>query len=180
MKPLERSFFQRDATAVAPQLLNKVFVVGLCSGRISEVEAYTQDDAASHSFRGMTARNATMFGPGGLLYVYFIYGMHFCANVVTGRTNDGQAVLIRAVIPLRGQAVMIERRGRLDRLADGPAKLCEAFGIDRSFDGVDLCVGDRAHISDDGVLPPRVPDVTRRVGISAATDLRRRWSIPSA
>lgn len=180
MKRLERSFFEGDATAVAPQLLNKVFAVGPCRGRIAEVEAYTHDDAASHSFRGQTARNAAMFGPGGLLYVYFVYGMHFCANVVTGPANDGQAVLIRAVVPLSGQTVMIERRGRHDHLADGPAKLCAAFGIDRSFDGVDLCAGDIAYISDDGIPPPLAPDVTRRVGISAATDLRRRWRIPIA
>ena len=178
MKRLERSFFDSDATAVAPQLLNKVFAVGPCSGRIAEVEAYTHDDAASHSFRGRTTRNTIMFGPGGVLYVYFVYGMHFCANVVTGRANDGQAVLIRAVVPLSGHAVMIERRGRRDHLADGPAKLCVAFGIDRSFDGVDLCAGDRARISDDGVPPPLAPEVSRRVGISAATDLLRRWSLP--
>ena len=110
---LDRAFYRRDALEVAPELLDKVLVVGGCAGRIVEVEAYRPDDPASHAFRGRTARNATMFGPGGLLYVYFTYGMYYCANVVTGAEGDGQAVLLRAVLPYRGIEVMRKRRGGL-------------------------------------------------------------------
>jgi DNA-3-methyladenine glycosylase len=156
---------------VAPDLIGKVFVFGACSGRIVEVEAYTQDDPASHSVRGPTARNATMFGPAGRLYVYFTYGMHHCANVVTGPEGQGEAVLLRAVVPLTGVEVMRSRRaGRADRdLANGPGKLAQAFGLDRSDDGAAVT------IVDDGVVPDATVLVTPRIGISRAVDWPRRW-----
>ena len=91
MKRLPRSFADRDATVVAPDLLNKLFVVNGVAVRITEVEAYTADDEASHSFRGITKRNAVMFGPAGFWYVYLIYGMHYCLNLVTGKEGDGAA-----------------------------------------------------------------------------------------
>ena len=163
---------------MAPDLLHKVLVVGACAGRIVEVEAYRGDDPASHSFRGPTARTATMFGPAGHLYVYFTYGMHHCANVVTGADGDGQAVLLRAVVPVRGIDEMRGRRGgRADRiLADGPGKLCQAFGLDRGHDGVDLCAATSAiSIADDGMSPPAAPLVSERIGISVGTDRQWRW-----
>jgi DNA-3-methyladenine glycosylase len=177
---LERAFYTRDALEVAPDLLEKVLVVGECAGRIVEVEAYRPDDPASHAFRGRTPRNATMFGPGGLLYVYFTYGMHYCANVVTGAEGDGQAVLLRAVVPCRGIEVMRARRGgRSDRtLTDGPGKLCQAFGIDRSNDGTDLCTSADAFIADDGTPPPDTPLVGPRVGIRHGVEYPWRWRSP--
>jgi DNA-3-methyladenine glycosylase len=178
---LDRAFYARDALAVAPDLLDKVLVVGPCAGRITEVEAYRADDPASHSFRGRTARNAAMFEPGGLLYVYFTYGMHYCANVVTGPVGDGQAVLLRAVTPCRGIETMRARRAvRSDRiLADGPGKLCQAFGLDRSHDGTDLCSSTDILIVDDGTPPPTDPLVGSRVGIRHGVEHAWRWRRPA-
>ena len=166
---------------VAPELLHKVLVVGPCAGRIVEVEAYRSDDPASHTFRGRTPRNATMFGHGGFLYVYFTYGMHFCANIVTSTDGDGQAVLLRAALPLCGLDLMRERRGgRPDtQLTDGPAKLCQAFGLDRRHDGTDLVTHREMAVLDDGTPPPAEPLVTPRIGIRVATDVPWRWVSPS-
>jgi DNA-3-methyladenine glycosylase len=175
MQVLSADWFATGAVDVAPLLLNKVMRVGECQARIVEVEAYTADDAASHSFRGQTRRNALMFGPAGAWYVYFTYGMHYCVNVVTGADGDGQAVLVRAAVPLAGIDTMRARRaGRGDRdLLNGPAKLAQAFGIDLAMNGAP------ATIFDDGVAPPPQPLVTRRVGISKAVDLPRRWLVPA-
>jgi len=175
LRRLGESFFARDATVVAPQLLNKVFVVGGCSGRITEVEAYTSDDPASHCYRGPTPRNAVMFGPPGRLYVYFTYGMHHCVNVVTGSAGDGQAVLLRAIDPLDGVDAMRIRRGavRDGSLTDGPGKLTQALGLDLGDNGR------IADIFDDGVAPPKEPRVGPRVGITQAVDWPRRFRLPA-
>ncbi len=146
------------------------------SGRIVETEAYTTDDEASHSFRGPTPRNATMFGPPGHLYVYLSYGMHACANVVTGATGDGQAVLLRAVVTTEGIDIVRARRvNRTEReLTNGPGKLCAAFGIGLDHDGVDVTANASAvRIVDDGVPPPAAPRIGQRVGISRAVE--RPW-----
>jgi DNA-3-methyladenine glycosylase len=179
-RPVPRRFFAADAPVVAPALLNKLLVVGDCVGRIVEVEAYTADDPASHSFRGRTARNAVMFGPPGHLYVYFTYGMHHCANVVTGAVGDGQAVLVRAVAPLAGLGVMRARRGAVRdvELANGPAKLCRAFGLDRGWDGTALGRGGSAYIAVDGLAPPPEPLVTTRIGIRVGIERPWRWCVP--
>jgi DNA-3-methyladenine glycosylase len=175
---LDRAFFERDAPVVAPELLGAVLVVGEVAGRVTEVEAYTADDPASHSFRGPTRRNATMFGPPGFLYVYFTYGMHWCANVVTGRAGDGQAVLLRAVTPLVGIDVIRHRRaGRADRdLTNGPAKLCQAFGLSGADDGRDLVTDPGLALVDDGSPTSRML-ITSRIGIRVGLDRPWRWVV---
>jgi DNA-3-methyladenine glycosylase len=161
VKRLGQQFFARHSTEVAPDLLNKLFVVGEAAGRIVEVEAYSSDDPAAHTFRGRTKRNDVMFGPAGHLYVYFIYGMHYCVNIVTGSPGDGQAVLLRAVIV----------DGVDPHVTNGPAKLCRYLGIDMSQNGA------RAIVCDDGALPPVAPLVGPRVGITKAADWPRRWRV---
>ena len=180
---LPRGVLSADAPEVAPRLLHTLLVAAgptgeVVAGRIVEVEAYTADDPASHSFRGRTPRNAAMYERAGTLYVYFTYGMHHCANVVTGGVGDGQAVLLRAVVPVHGiEAMRVRRRGRPDReLTDGPGKLCQAFALDRGHTGVDVCdPGSAVRLMTDGTPPPADPLVGPRVGISAATDRPWRW-----
>lgn len=180
---LPRSFYRRDPLVVAPELLNKVLVHGPRAGRIVEVEAYRgTDDPASHAFRGPTPRTEVMFGPPGHLYVYFSYGMHWCANAVTSEPGVAGAVLLRALAPLAGiEAMRITRpaaRRDVD-LANGPAKLCQALGIDGALDGLDLtAAGTGPCIVDDGVPPPLEPLTGPRVGISVATDVPWRLSVP--
>ncbi|MEQ1872241.1 MAG: DNA-3-methyladenine glycosylase [Ilumatobacteraceae bacterium] len=147
---------------MAPELLNKLFVVNGIAARITEVEAYTADDEASHSFRGQTKRNAVMFGEAGHWYVYLIYGMHYCVNLVTGDEGDGQAVLIRAVA-VEGVPV---------KQTTGPGRLTRELGIDMSMNGV------KAPLFDDGIASPTRPLVTKRIGITKAAELPRRWLLP--
>ena len=180
---LDREFYRRDPRLVAPDLLNKVLVHGQLSARIVEVEAYCGPiDPGSHAYKGKTNRNATMFGQPGGLYVYFTYGMHWCANAVCGDDGEGVAVLLRAAAPLTGTDRMHEFRGRPARrdrdLCSGPAKLCESFGLDRTFDGADLVTGDLGiTIVDDGTPPPAQPGNTARVGLSAGAEHPWRWFV---
>ena len=162
-----------------------MLVRGELQGRIVEVEAYAGgEDPGSHAFHGQTRRNATMFGPPGRLYVYFTYGMHFCANVVCGKHGQGTAVLLRGLTPLAGLDEMRARRprARSDReLCAGPARLCQAFGLDRAFDGADLVTADRGvTVCDDGTPPPAEPGVSVRIGLSAGGDLPWRFYVPAA
>jgi DNA-3-methyladenine glycosylase len=182
VRPLPRDFYRRDPRAVAPELLGKVVVAGARRSRIVEVEAYCGlEDPAAHSYRGRTARNATMFGPPGHLYVYFSYGMHWCCNPVCGDDGEGVAVLLRALEPLEGLDEMRAARGGVrDRdLCRGPARLCQALGITRDLDGADLVTGDRGVlIADDGTRPPTAPAVGPRIGITRAADVLWRFWVP--
>lgn len=179
---LGRGFYRLDSVSLAPLLLNKLLIrPDGRAGRIIEVEAYRgAEDPASHAYRGRTARNGVMFGPGGFLYVYFSYGVHWCANVVCGPVGSAQAVLLRALDPVGGLDLMRAARWRSQRRQDdrdlcrGPGRLCQAMGIDRSFDGADLVgPGATLWVADDGVAPPALPLTGPRVGISVAQD--RPW-----
>ncbi|MGO9854982.1 MAG: DNA-3-methyladenine glycosylase [Acidimicrobiales bacterium] len=195
---MQRSDLEAGPLAVAPWLLNKVLARGERAGRIVEVEAYHgANDAASHAYRGQTPRTAVMFGPPGLLYVYFTYGMHWCANVVCGPEGEAAAVLIRALAPVSGLPAMRRARpaARLDRdLCNGPAKLCQALGITGADNGADLLAAggvpgqaasparSRAagfvRLVDDGVPPPRRPGRGTRIGIKEAREKRWRFWVP--
>jgi DNA-3-methyladenine glycosylase len=147
--PLDAGFYRRPTLRIARDLLGKVLVheapEGRVAGRIVEVEAYLGiRDRAAHTYGGRrTARNESMWGPGGRVYVYFTYGMHHCVNVVTREAGRPEAVLLRALVPLEGEERMRARRGvgpdsPAWRLARGPGNLCRAMGIDRTLDGADL------------------------------------------
>lgn len=185
VRVLERAFYARDPRVVAPELLNKILVVGDGrAGRIVETEAYAgAEDAAAHTYRGRTDRNATMFGPAGHMYVYFTYGLHYCCNAVCGDVDEGVGVLIRALEPLAGLERMREARPRARRdsdLCNGPGKVAQALGIDRSHDGADLVEGDQGIlIVDDGLAPPRKPVATPRIGIRQAAEHPWRWHVPA-
>ncbi|MDY7103432.1 MAG: DNA-3-methyladenine glycosylase [Actinomycetota bacterium] len=180
-RPLDRAFLARPSDVVAPELLNKVISVGDRSARIVEVEAYLGDgDPASHAHAGPTARNATMFGPAGHLYVYFTYGMHWCANVTCDAEGVGTAVLLRAGRPLTGVEQMWAARPAARRprdLCSGPAKLCQALGIAGDDDGADLLGDGRVALGDDGTAPPRAPVRTTRIGITKAAERPLRWYV---
>lgn len=186
LRRLPRSFYERPTFTVARELLGKVLVRRqgrhFLTGRIVEVEAYLGErDPASHAFRGRTARNEVMFRTGGHLYVYFTYGMHFCANVVTEREGRARAVLLRAVEPLGGIPAMARLRGvapgEVRNLCSGPAKLCQAFGIGRSDNGMDL-TGPEIWIAEDAhAFPPGRIRRSPRIGISTATRYRWRFTV---
>lgn len=147
-------------------------VIRVC---IVETEAYDQTDAASHSYKGATLRTDVMFGRAGHLYVYFTYGMHYCCNVVVGKIGHGAAVLIRAVEPLEGEAAMERLRGKTGtELCNGPAKLCQALKIDKSFNGHDLRHSP-LKLSINAPVDASLIVTTPRVGISKAKDVQWRF-----
>jgi len=187
LKKLPRSFYTRPTLLVAKDLLGKIIVrrVGrtILSGKIVEVEAYLgAKDPASHAYRGKTKRNEVMFHEGGLLYVYFTYGMHFCANVVTGKKDIGEAVLIRAIEPLVGVEAMKRNRGAAEKrltevnLTNGPAKLCQALGIERKENGTDL-LGDKIFLTDGESMSKSDIGTSVRIGITQGRDKRWRFFV---
>jgi DNA-3-methyladenine glycosylase len=186
-RPLAREFFDRPAEEVAPELLGRLLERSSPDGtvtlRITEVEAYAGErDPASHAYRGPTRRNAVMFGRPGHAYVYFTYGMHFCANLVCLGEGTAAAVLLRAGEIESGRELARERRPRSrDRdLARGPARLCQALAIGRELNGVDVCDPHGALRVLDGPAVPAVsaPGLIRvgpRTGVNGAQDIPWRF-----
>ena len=185
-RTLPRGFYARDALRLARALLGKVLVhegpEGRTAGRIVEVEAYRgPHDRAAHTYGGRrTPRNETMWGPPGHAYVYFVYGMHHCVNVVAGAEGDPEAVLVRGLEPLEGLALMRARRGATVRDADllrGPANLCKGMGIDRRHDGMEL-VGGALRVLDAPAVPARLVRRTPRIGVAyAGEDAALPWRL---
>ena len=173
---LRRSFFDRPVLQVAPELIGATLLVNGVGGTIVEVEAYHHTDPAAHSYRGPTPRNAVMFGPPGVAYVYRSYGIHWCLNFVCEAAGSASAVLIRALQPTEGIATMRRRRGLKDErtLCSGPGKLCEALGVTIKHNGLPL---DRAPFE----LRARsaTPDIVvgPRIGITKAVDAPWRYGL---
>ena len=184
MRPLPRTFYMRPTRTVARDLLGRYLVRSyrgaVLIGKIVEVEAYLGElDPASHAYCGRTERNSVMFGEGGHLYVYFTYGMHFCANIVTGHSGAGRAVLIRAVEPVAGVRSMKERRkasASVQELTNGPAKLCQAFGIGRGENGIDL-MGKKIFVARGEPMLRSEIAATTRIGISRGKELKWRYLV---
>ena len=177
--PLPSKFYQRETLALRSEILGKLLVRiirgKVLAGRIVEIEAYKGNDPASHAARGLTNRNKVMYHAGGVAYVYFTYGMHFCFNIVTEKEGLPAAYLVRALEPLHGIGEMEKRRGVGDirNLTNGPAKLCQAMDIGRELNGIQLD-SSKLFLADDGF---RVKDkmivATTRIGIRVGTD--RKW-----
>jgi DNA-3-methyladenine glycosylase len=179
-KILPRRFYDRPATEVARDLLGKVLVHGATGGVIAETEAYLGlSDAASHAYCGRTERNKVMFGPPGHAYVYFIYGMYECVNVVCEREGSAGAVLIRAIEPLVGIELMKIRRPTAKRLRDiasGPGKLTIALGITRALNGADVTKGSLLVRESRGGEPFEI-EAGPRIGITKNADWPLRFTI---
>ena len=186
MKPLAREFYDRDSLIVAQELLGKMLVRDMDGQqivvKIVETEAYMGvTDKAAHSYGGRrTARVEVMYGGPGFAYVFFIYGMYYCFNIVTRESGNPQAVLIRAAEPVSGFDFMAQNRckkpynqlsaSQSKNLTNGPGKLCNALLIDKSFNGEDLC-GDKLYIAD-GAAEPFTIVSSKRVGVDYAAEAK--------
>ena len=170
-----QDFFARSVHEVAPDLIGVTLLVDGVGGRIVEVEAYDQEDPASHGYRGRSERNESMFGPPGHAYVYRSYGIHWCLNLVCGAEGIAEAALVRALEPTHGVDVQRARRGVDDAraLCSGPGKLCQALAITRAHDGLPLDRGP-FRLEDRSAVPGIVTG--RRVGITRATELSWRYA----
>jgi DNA-3-methyladenine glycosylase len=173
---LTRTFFDRSVHEVAPDLIGATLLVGHVGGLIVEVEAYHHTDPAAHSYRGRTDRNAVMFGPAGYAYVYRSYGIHWCLNFVCEREGSASAVLIRALQPIEGLAVMRRRRGMSDerRLCAGPGRLCEALAVTHDHNGLRL---DRSPFA--LYARTEAPEIAAgpRIGLTKAAELPWRYGL---
>jgi DNA-3-methyladenine glycosylase len=177
---LPQSFFARSALEVARDLIGCTFLFGGAGGRLVETEAYRQDDPCCHGYRRKTERNAVLFGPPGHLYVYFTYGMHFCANVASEEEGVAAGVLLRALEPACGTEGMGARRGVLEPrlLASGPARLAQALGIGRAQNGLPVWQPPLAILPRDPAAPkPRVV-TTARIGVRG--DDQKPWRFVDA
>lgn len=179
---MSNDLFQKDTITVAKELLGMYLVhetkEGKTIGKIVETEAYLQKDPGSHSHKGMTKRNAQMFGKAGTAYVYLIYGMYHCFNVVTNKQGVGEAVLIRALEPVEGISLMQKRRKTTDEksLCNGPGKLVLAMGITKNHNGADLLKGSLRLLSQEKREHFKIATSTR-IGISVGTELPYRFFI---
>ncbi|MHB8059557.1 MAG: DNA-3-methyladenine glycosylase [Gaiellaceae bacterium] len=171
---LPSEFFARSAHELGPELLGATLLVNGVGGVLVELEIYDQSDPASHSYRGRTERNASMFGPPGHAYVYRSYGVHWCLNIVCSAANEASALLVRALEPTHGLEQMIARRGRSDprALCSGPGKLCQALAVSGEHDGLALDAFPFQVLARE-----RAPEIVRceRVGITRARE--RPWRL---
>ena len=186
-KKLNKSFFQKNTILVAKNLLSKYLVLkngkNIISGKIVETEAYRgENDLACHASKGRTKRTELLYQCPGTIYVYFIYGMYYCLNIVTEKKDFPSAVLIRAIEPKEGIELMIRKRKtkNIFNLTSGPGKLCQAFGIDKKFHGKNI-FGDKIFIEDRGEKLSRKNIISaKRVGVDYAgvcKDYRWRFYI---
>jgi len=178
---LKRDFFLRPTLEVAKDLLGKHLVYespeGRVVGEINEVESYIgQDDPACHASaspktNGKTERTKTMFLEGGHAYIYFTYGMYYCLNVVTEKADYPSAILIRSIIPVEGEKIMMNNRAKstTEYLANGPGKLCQAYGLERHQNGIDLVTSDVLYLEDSGKKIKKF-QTTARIGITKGQD----------
>jgi DNA-3-methyladenine glycosylase len=182
LKVLTRDKLPSDTVALARYLLGKIVVreseAGLMTGPIVETEAYVIGDAACHAHRGMTARNRALFLARGHAYVYFIYGNFFMLNVASERPGVGAGVLIRALEPIAGIALMQKNRKveKIEDLARGPGRLCQALKIDRRLDGVDLCHTGPLWLAADGKRVGPI-GVSVRIGLNVEADRELRYFV---
>jgi DNA-3-methyladenine glycosylase len=173
---LSRSFFDRSVHAVAPQLIGATLLCDNLGGIIVEVEAYHHSEPAAHSYRGKTARNAVMFGPAGYAYVYRSYGIHWCLNFVCEGPDSASAVLIRALQPTEGLALMRRRRGVADArlLCSGPGRLCQALAVTDKYNGAPL---DRPPFALYAPKNPPTIVIGPRIGLTKAAELPWRYGL---
>jgi DNA-3-methyladenine glycosylase len=176
LRQLRRNFFARSVHEVAPELIGATLLFDGVGGVIVEVEAYDQDDPASHGFGGLTPTRASMFGPPGHAYVYRSYGVHWCLNFVCARAGRAEAALVRALAPTHGLEAMRERRGleKERSLCSGPGKLCQALGITRDADGLPLDESPFELIAREEAPPLAVGT---RIGITRAVEQPWRYGL---
>lgn len=178
---LKNNFYTQDTLKVAEALLGKYLVYKNCVGQIIETEAYHQfNDESCHAFKGLTNRNKSMFLNGGHLYIYKIHQV-FCLNIVTEQEGIGTAVLIRGIVPVNGIETMKQRRNFKKNLTNGPGKVCQAFAIDKSLDGLNITETDSPLWIEDREINYSSKQIhkTPRIGISKAREYLWRFFIPT-